>query len=160
MSRFSDLDFAAGSDGIYDLVIDVGTADLAVTDGLESATFVSLFSDRRARADEVADPLKRRGWIGDLVSNVPDDRHGSGIWLYEQRRLTGEVVASLRLEAQASLDWMIQESLARTITSEIRSDAARRTVTLILTVETPNGGVSSTAYVLASATRTGLLARI
>ena len=61
---FTDLAFAADDEGIYDLVVDAEAGDFAIATGFESAYAVSLFSDRRARADEVADPLKRRGWTG------------------------------------------------------------------------------------------------
>lgn len=160
MDRFTDLAVAADDEGIYDIQIDVAARDLNLTRGLESASFVSLFSDRRARPDEVANPMKRRGWIGDLVSAVPDDRHGSGVWLYEQSRLTGDVVASLRLEAEASHAWMVGEGLAKTVYASIKPDSAQRNASIIITVTAPSGNVTSRSYVLVAATQTGLLARL
>jgi|CXWL01.1.fsa_nt_gi phage gp46-like protein len=157
---FTDLAYRADAEGYYDLAIDAANGDLETTDGLESAFMVSLFSDRRARVDEVADPMKRRGWIGDLVAEAFGDVHGSGVWLYEQRRLTGEVVVGLRLEAEASLLWMIAEDLVRTVTGQILANPAERSVTLVIDVTEPQGGSTRRAYVLADATRKGAIVRI
>ena len=160
MSSYTDLAYVRDAEGDYDLAIDPATGDLVVTQGLESALFVSLFSDRRARADEVADALKRRGWIGNLVAEVPGDNHGSGLWLYEQRRLTGETVAGLRLEAEHALEWMAQEGLIRTASARLVTDPANRRVTLLIDLTEPDGGTTSRAFALADATRQGALVRI
>lgn len=160
MARFTDLAVQADDEGIYDLVIDPVTRDFKATQGLESASFVSLFSDRRAAADEVADPMKRRGWIGNLISDVPGDNFGSGLWLYEQRRLTPEVASGIRLEAEASHQWMIEAGLAKSVSAEVVVGHANRQASIIITIEESSGNKTSKAYLLVSATRNGLLARI
>lgn len=159
MARFTDLAFVEDAEHVYDLAIDKTTRDLATTDGLESAVFVSFFSDARARDDEVAEPIKRRGWIGDLVAEEPDDVHGSKLWLYEQSRLTGEVVASLRFEAEAALAWMTPD-LVKTVAATIAADGARRRAEFGVTLTFANGGRSTHSWSLAEATRTGTIARI
>lgn len=157
-TRYVDLAVAQDDEGIFDLQID-GT-DLETTDGLESAIIVSEFSDRRAYAEEVPDPMKRRGWIGDTVSDVPGDRHGSGLWLYEQSRGTRETVVGVRTEAQRALDWMIEERLIVASAARIANDPAKRTFTLVIETEMPDGGTSIRAFELAKATRNGLLAKL
>lgn len=157
--RFTDLAYQQDAETVYDLVIDTDNADLALTDGLESAIFVSLFSDRRAREDEVADIMRRRGWIGDLFAEVRDDRHGSGLWLYEQRRMTPEVQAGIETEALQALMWMQQEGLASTIATTSGLVPARRRLELRVDIAVPQGGTTSRAYALADATRSGALAR-
>lgn len=159
MSRFTDFAVAADSEQIYDLVIDNDTRDFSTTAGLETAEFVSLFTDRRARADEVADPLKRRGTIIDLVADTPGDIQGSGYWLYEQRRLTPDVLAGLRMESESALLWQVPD-IAKSVSAEVKGDSAARKATVIITTTFANGGRSSRSYVLADATRTGLLARL
>jgi phage gp46-like protein len=159
-ARFADIGYVHDAEGVYDFAIDPETGDLMLTEGLESALFVSLFSDRRARADEVADPMKRRGWMGDLVAEQPGDVHGSGLWLYEQRRLTGEVAAGVRLEAENALDWLVREGLLRNASAEVVADPAKRRLTLAIDLAEPGGGTSSRAYQLADATRQGALVRI
>lgn len=158
MQNFTDLAFAADDEGIYDLVIDANARDFKLTSGLESASFVSLFSDRRARADEVADPMKRRGWIGNLASDVPGDNFGSGLWLYEQRRLTPDVVAGVRSEAQQSHSWMVDEGLAKYVSAAITSDERTRSVSVTISISEPEGNTTTHAFPLIQATKTGLLA--
>lgn len=160
MTRYVDLAYEQDDEGVFDLVIDEDMADFETTDGLESAIVVSLFSDRRAYRDEVGDPMKRRGWIGDLVSGVPGDLHGSGIWLYEQSRLTQEVVTGIRQEAEQALEWMIQEGLVLSVSAAVASDPVKRRLSLVITTTSPTGGTSVRAYELANATRNGTLARL
>ena len=148
---------SAGADGIYDIDLDTPNRDALKTAGLESAILVSLFSDRRAAADEVADPLRRRGWICDLVSAIPGDRHGSGLWLYAQSRLTETTAASVAAEARNALDWLIQEGLCNSVACSVTRDDATRTAYLIVTLGLIEGGVSQHAFVIANATRSGLL---
>lgn len=157
MARITDLAVKADAETIYDLVIDSDTRDLVTTDSLDSALFVSLFTDRRARPDEVAEAIKRRGWDGDLIADIPDDRIGSGLWLYEQRRLTPDVVNGVRAEAELALTWLVPD-LAQHVTATITQDAAARSVTLAVAIAIPTGRLLK-SYILANATRTGLLAR-
>lgn len=159
MARIADLAFAPDDENVYDLVINASARDLSTTSGLESAEFVSLFTDRRARPDEVADPMERRGWIGDLLSDEPGDIIGSGLWLYEQRRLTRDVAAGLRLEAEAALQWQVPD-IAKSVSAEIVTSDARRSATLVITMVFANGGRSSRPWLLADATRNGTLVRI
>ena len=152
MQNFTDLAFAADDEGIYDLVIDANARDFKLTAGLESASFVSLFSDRRARADAVA------GWIGNLLSDVPNDNFGSGLWLYEQRRLTDDVIAGVRSEAEQSHAWMVDEGLAKYVIASITSNAWARSVEIVITIAEPEGNITKHAFPLIQATKTGLLA--
>ncbi len=160
MTRYTDLLYERDDEGIYDLVIDTETNDLKTTDGLETAVFVSLFSDRRAYSDDVADPRKRRGWISDLVSDPPNDPHGSWLWLYEQRRLTPDVTNGVRLAATQALEWMADEQLITYAEGAVGSRPADRAIDLLVTLHHLDGGQSQRAYRLADATRTGILARL
>lgn len=156
---FTDVAFVRDAEGVYDIDLDETNADAQLTGGLESAIFVSLFSDRRARADEVGDPMWRRGWIGDLLSDIPDDRHGSGLWLYEQSRLTPQIAAGVAAEARNALQWMIDDELCSSVSVVVERDPVQRAVMLNVTVELIEGGISQHAFVLAEATRIGSLAR-
>ena len=158
--RYIDLSYAQDDDGIYDLVIDSDTADLGVTLGLETAILISEFSDARADESEVGDPRQRRGWIGDLVSGLPQDRHGSKIWLYEQRRLTDVIATAVRVEAEAALDWLAEENLVTHVSGEVFKIPSARRIDLVVTLHFLNGAPSSYAYTLADATRTGTIARL
>lgn len=153
------IDLAHDQDGdkMFDLVIENG--DFKTTEGLETALLTSLFSDRRAYADEVNDPLKRRGWIGDLVSQIPGDKFGSGIWFYEQSRLTQTVENGVRSEADLALQWLLSEQLATFVNAETDIERATRTLKINITITSLNGGVSSRAFEIADATRRGAFIR-
>lgn len=149
-----DFAYARGAGGVYDIAFSGG--GIVATGGLESAVFNSLFSDRRAYADEVADPLKRRGWIGDTVAHIAGDRFGSGLWLYEQSRLTIDVEAGVRLAAVQALQWLVDEQIASNVEADTALDRAERRLTLNVTI-TAAGGPTNYAYTLFSATQEGIL---
>jgi phage gp46-like protein len=158
--RYTDLAYEQDADGVFDFVIDDDAGDFKTDDGFEAAIVVSLFSDRRAYSSEVRDPMKRRGWIGDLVSEVPNDRHGSGLWLYEQHRLTQETVIGVRTEAVQSLEWMQEESYVTHSEAMVLSNAKDREINLVVTLHFLDGGSSQRVFALADATREGLLAKL
>lgn len=155
---FTDVVLAKGSDGIYDLVLDEANRDLGTTAGYDTALACSLFSDRRAAPDEVADPWKRRGWIGNLVPDVPGDNFGSGLWLYEQRRGTSDIIAAVAAEARTSLAWMQDANLVKGIDPVATYDARTRTMNLTVLMTSLLGSTSSHSFVLWTATGTGQLA--
>lgn len=157
-ARFTDVVLKRDADGIYDLALDGPTSDLATTQGYETALMCSLFSDRRAAADEVGDPFKRRGWIGNLVADTPGDNYGSGLWLYEQRRGTQEVCTALAQEARTSLSWMIDESLVSTVSPTFTYDPAKRRMVLNIVESAIQGGVLRRTFEIWDATARGLLA--
>lgn len=157
MTVFTDLAMVAGADGIFDIDLDSTNRDAATSAGLESAILESLFSDRRAASDEVADPMKRRGWIGDLVSEVPGDTNGSGLWLYQQSRLDAETAAGVAAEARNALQWMIDDGLCTSAAVSIVRTDATRTLQILVTLGLVQGGTSQHAFLIANATRTGLL---
>lgn len=158
LSPFVDIALERDSDGIYDIGLDAENSDAALAASLEPAILASLFSDRRARVDEVADPMQRRGWIGDLVADRPGDSFGSGLWLYGQSRLTPEVAAAIANEARNALQWMIEDDLCTSVTCAVMSDPAQRSVSLVVTIGLIAGGVSAHTYLLASAAGAGLFA--
>lgn len=151
-SIYTDIDFVRDADGVYDLDFDADTKDFALTDGLESALLISLFSDRRASEDEIGDPLLRRGWIGDLVSTAPDDRHGSGLWLYDQRKLTPETTIGVRIEAERALRWLKEDGTVSTVNVEATPHPELRAINLSITLGMPSGGTSKRTYLVATAT--------
>ena len=160
VDKFTDFAVQQDSEGVFDILVDAPNGDFVTTNGEDSALLVSLFSDRRAHADEVANTMHRRGWIGDLVSDVLGDRHGSGLWLYEQRRLTPEVASGIRTEAEQALTWMVEQSLVKSVSAEVSRDQAKRSLFLNITCALPEGGSFSESYTLANNTRTGLLAQV
>ncbi|MDF7777834.1 phage GP46 family protein [Sphingomonas sp. AOB5] len=109
--------------------------DLATDDGLMTALIVSIFTDARARPDDVlpepgADP---RGWWGDAFNEDPNDAIGSRLWLLRREKLTAATALKARDMITEALDWLVQDGVVRelTVATEIiRPDALRASVTL------------------------------
>lgn len=99
---------------------------LAGEDGLETAVILSLFTDRRARPDDVLpnDNRSRRGWWGDLAparvdgAAVDNDRIGSRLWLLEREKQLPNVLVRAKDYAEESLAWLIEDGVAERIEVE------------------------------------------
>lgn len=159
MNRFSDLSIARDDEGVLDLEIDASSGDLVTTAGLDRAVVVLLLTDRRARADEVSNPMQRRGWIGDLLADTRDDRIGSGLWLFEQAGLTGDTRAGVRGEAVQAHEWMVKERLTKSVDASVEFSSAVRRLVLRSTVTDTRGGQSIAAFDLWAATQSRILFR-
>jgi phage gp46-like protein len=162
-TRFTDFALAQDAEGIWDLVIDEDAGDIATVDGFETALVVSLLTDRRAHSDEVADPLLRRGWDGDLYPEAPGDNTGSGWWLYEQARLSSAVEDDTRVgmyyETVQALEWLIEEALALAVDATFVSDPKHRRLIANTLITAPDGGVSRRAWQLWQNTGSGTIRR-
>jgi len=145
-------------DGIFDLEAD-GNGDLKLTGGFETAILASLFTDRRAAADEVADPMKRRGWIGNLLAKIPGDNFGSGFWLYEQSRGTQAVCNGMKDEALKALQWLVDDDLVKGIAATVSYIPAKRRMILDIAMTDALGRVTRRSYEIWRRTGTGEIAR-
>lgn len=86
---------------------------LAEDDGLETAVILSLFTDRRAEAD---DPLPagddRRGWWADAFPAVPGDLVGSRLWLLHREKQIPQTLTRARDYAEEALAWLVADGIA------------------------------------------------
>lgn len=99
-------------------------ADLATDDGLGAAVLVSLFTDARARADELLEgDDDRRGWWGDVL-NGDGEETGSKLWLLRREKQTPEVPARASALAREALQWMLDDAVASAV--ETSAEWARR----------------------------------
>lgn len=94
----------------YDMAID-SNGDIETADFFDTSILYSIFGERRASSDEVVEPQRRRGWIG----NGDDFENGSKLWLYEQARLTRDILNRIEDEARKSLEWLVGEGYAVSI---------------------------------------------
>ena len=107
--------------------VPVAYADLLATysveldDTLQTAVILSLFSDRRATAD---DPLPmndtdRRGWVGDEFMSTSfggkPDQWGSLLWTCKGGKSEASLQERARFAAAESLQWMVDVDLASRI---------------------------------------------
>lgn len=93
----------------------VENGDFKAQPGMDTAIWVSVYTDARASDSQVLRPELQRGWMGNLVSDVPDRQLGGLLWLLEQRRLTQDNANSAAAYVRACLNWMIEDVLLKKI---------------------------------------------
>lgn len=89
--------------------------DLITEQGIKSAVYISLFTDARVDDDtELPDPSSddRRGWWGDLVSDVEGDQIGSLLWLLERAKTEVGILPRARQYVEDALQWLIDDGVA------------------------------------------------
>jgi len=96
-------------------LVTTGTG-LAHDTTLATAIIVSLFTDARARPDDVlpSGESDRRGWVGDVLGE-DGDRIGSRLWLLRRAKQTEETRRRAIDYAREALAWIVKRGLARTI---------------------------------------------
>lgn len=92
----------------------VAAGSLAVDHDIKTAVLLSLFTDRRAEADDALPDASgsRRGWWGDAFSRR---RIGSRLWLLSREKQTAEVVNRAREYAREALAWLVEDGVASAI---------------------------------------------
>lgn len=92
-------------------------AGLATEQGLKTAIIVSLFTERRARADDVLpeEGADRRGWWGDVAAAVEGDQIGSRLWTLRRSKMTAKVVEAAREMCVEALNWLVEDGVASAI---------------------------------------------
>lgn len=125
-----------------DLVIEDG--DLVLDEGLETATVISLFSDRRARADDLlpGEDGDRRGWPGDAWPEVIGDQIGSRVWLLGREKQLAETLRRARDYGREAMAWQIEDGIAASV--EVVATAPRRGLLgLAVTINRRDGGTEN-----------------
>jgi phage gp46-like protein len=102
--------------GLFDL--DLGDGGDTVDVGLRTAVIISLFSDRRAEADDVLPDggTDRRGWWGDLEPAVENDLIGSRLWLLSREKQLSSVLLRAETYARQALAWLVEDGVCRAVT--------------------------------------------
>lgn len=94
---------------------------ICTEDTLHTAVTISLFTDRRARADEALPygVTDRRGWVGEeFVSDDAGDFWGSAFWLLFVTKATTDILERARFAAKEALAWMVQTEVASKVEVE------------------------------------------
>jgi len=116
----ADLHLIRGADGELDL--DFNGSDLVLDDSTETATAISLLTWAR-RGDEDPDPTPgadRMGWWGNSTLGNPGDELGSKIWLGLRSKPAPSTVQQVETWAKDSLQWMIRDGVARTVSATLK----------------------------------------
>ena len=106
----------------FDMVVDLATSigpDFKTDDGLETATYISLFTDRRFKFEDGETPIdgQRAGWWADAL-NEDSDLIGSRLWTLKRSKVTDETVALAREYSIEALQWMIDDLVAIAVNVE------------------------------------------
>lgn len=140
----SDLALVWSDDG-GDLAYENG--DLVLESGLLSAALVSLFSDRRARADDAlpGDATDLRGWWADVYAHVTGDQIGSRFWLLSREKQLDQVLQRAQDYAREALGWMIEDGVAAKVDA-VASAPRTGVLRLVISIYRRDGSVESGQY--------------
>lgn len=109
-----DIAKVMNADGL--LVLATKNGDLVTVDGLESALRVSLFTDARLDESEMPEPVRRGGWIGNVLSGR---QLGGKLYALENARITTAYVGKAKEFAARSLDWMVDDQVTRGVQNSV-----------------------------------------
>lgn len=99
--------------------LSISNKDFELDEGLRSAVVISLFSDRRCTEAELDQgDTDRRGWWGDMFSEIPGDQIGSKLWLLKREKQNEETRKRAKEYAEEALQWMIEDGIAHSVTVE------------------------------------------
>jgi len=104
-----------------DFSFDSSIQDLESDEGIETAVIISLFTDKRAKIDDILpDPNSsdRRGWWGDLVSDIEDDQIGSRLWLLNREKTEESILARAKEYVQEALQWLSDDGVVAKVVVE------------------------------------------
>lgn len=104
----------SGTEFEYD--IDVADGDLVTSRDLETAVIISLFTWRRAEAqDDVPEGALKYGWWGDCLSDDVHHQTGSRLWLMMRRKMTPQTANDAVTYIKQSLQWLLKDGAAAKI---------------------------------------------
>jgi phage gp46-like protein len=107
--------------------------DLARDDGLETAVIISLFTDRRASAEQMPVELPQddlRGYWGDISNAMPSDQTGSLLWLLAREKQLPQILGRAQQYCRDALAWMVEDLVATRV--EVNAEFVAKGWMLIL----------------------------
>lgn len=135
----SDLALYRRSDGYFDLDFDKSRGDLLTSDTIENAVIISIGTHARERKLGRNANLKPcvGGWWGDAL----DDKGVLGGYLYEAfpGKLTASTAKSVENLVKESLQWMIDDGVAKSVDCSSNIINEDKVLTLSVVVTRPDG---------------------
>lgn len=116
--------------------------DLVAGDDLQTAIYISLFTERQARADDTYDGDDRKGWWGDTGSGYAI---GSRIWLLKRQILSPAVANAAAGYAKEALAWLIDDGIVESIAVATQIVYPRR-LNMTITYQKPDRSSASVKY--------------
>jgi len=115
MAGGQDIGFVDVGGACADLRIVNG--DFEADNGLENAVLISLFTDRFVpTVDLPPNIFDNAGWWADSISDPPEDRIGSRLWIFDRiGKINVETRNGMVDAAQEALQWMIDQGVASRI---------------------------------------------
>ena len=92
------------------------SASVAQQDRLVRAVLLSLFTWRRASAEDVLPGEQRYGWCGDPLSPITDDKFGSRLWLLRRAKILPQTLRNAEGYAREALVWLIEDGVIASMT--------------------------------------------
>ena len=134
-----------------DFSFDTSIQDLESDAGLETAVIISLFTDRRAKIDDIlpdSNNPDRRGWWGDLVSGIENDQIGSRLWLLNREKTVESVLTRAKEYAKEALNWLIEDEVVAKIetNAERRGPVGQDILALLVQIHKPDGTIVQFEY--------------
>lgn len=121
--------------------------DLQLDDGLQTSILISLFSDRRARADDLLPGTDgdRRGWWADAYPQIEGDQIGSRLWLLSREKEIPETLRRAKEYADEAVAWLVIDGIAARV--EVNTSVPRRGVLgLSIAVHKLDGNIENFQY--------------
>ena len=111
-----------------DFVVDEANKVIDTIDGMETAVSFQLFTDKRVSREERANPLDRRGWIGDLETRGQGYQVGSLLHTKEQCRDTQADRNELAALSRDALNYFIALGASKDVTARIVGNNVEGTI--------------------------------
>lgn len=114
-------------------------------DLLRRAVTISLFTWRRAAADDPVDDADRQGWWADCAPTVTGDQIGSRLWLLRRRTITPDTLKDARDYAEEALRWLTEDEIVTAVTVTVERQGIER-VNLQVVLTEANGETLKLAF--------------
>ena len=105
-----DIKFKQNNQGQWD--IDFVNGDFEMTQGLDTAIYLSVLGEKRASPSQVTDPTLRRGHFTNEFSDIEGYEVGSLLWLYtQQSKNTLSNLSLIESAVQDGLKWLVEDKI-------------------------------------------------
>ncbi len=122
--------------------------DVQRDDGLETAVIISLFTDRRATAEQIPAELAQddlRGYWGDITVTENASPTGSLLWLLAREKQTTQTLSRAEQYCREALKWMLDDLVATSIVVAAEY-ITREAMLILIDIYRPDGSAVRYRY--------------